>query len=189
MVRLIVFFFLQNTTLGKPFFQVHAYDEDVGENAIVRYRLKMDTMGNFRKFSLDKETGELSLAASLDREQQMMYDLRIEAYDQGIPTPLSSTVDLIVYVRDVNDNLPQFLLKEISLNFTEHMTPGTERIRLPDTVDQDYLDPLDGPAASVVCYYIVHGNEDGHFGLDPVSHDLTVCVEEGGVQKRAKCCK
>uniref|UniRef100_A0A182JWJ6 Cadherin domain-containing protein n=1 Tax=Anopheles christyi TaxID=43041 RepID=A0A182JWJ6_9DIPT len=164
----------ENTTIGKPFFQVHAYDEDVGENAIVRYRLKMDTLGNYRTFSIDKETGELSLAAPLDREQQMMYDLRIEAYDQGIPTPLSSTIDLIVYVRDVNDNLPQFLLKEISLNFTEHMTPGAERIRLPDTVDQDYLDPLDGPASTVVCYYIVKGNEDGHFGLDPVTHDLTV---------------
>uniref|UniRef100_A0A182PGR0 Cadherin domain-containing protein n=1 Tax=Anopheles epiroticus TaxID=199890 RepID=A0A182PGR0_9DIPT len=164
----------ENTTIGKPFFQVHAYDEDVGENAIVRYRLKMDALGNYRKFTIDKETGELSLAAPLDREQQMMYDLRIEAYDQGIPTPLSSTIDLIVYVRDVNDNLPQFLLKEISLNFTEHMTPGTERIRLPDTVDQDYLDPLEGPASSVVCYYIVQGNENGHFGLDPVTHDLTV---------------
>uniref|UniRef100_A0A182YAM2 Cadherin domain-containing protein n=1 Tax=Anopheles stephensi TaxID=30069 RepID=A0A182YAM2_ANOST len=164
----------ENTTVGKPFFQVHAYDEDVGENAIVRYRLKMDSLGNYQKFSIDKETGELSLAAALDREQQMMYDLRIEAYDQGIPTPLSSSVDLIVYVRDVNDNQPQFLLKEISLNFTEHMIPGTERVRLPDTVDQDYLDPLEGPSTSVVCYYIVQGNEDGHFALDPVTHDLMV---------------
>ncbi|XP_053680882.1 cadherin-23 [Anopheles nili] len=164
----------ENTTIGKPFFQVHAYDEDVGENAIVRYRLKMDTSGNYRKFSIDKETGELSVAAPLDREQQMIYDLRIEAYDQGVPTPLSSSVDLIVYVRDVNDNLPQFLLKEISLNFTEHTTPGVERIRLPDTVDQDYLDPLEGPASSVVCYYIVQGNDAEHFGLDPVTHDLTV---------------
>uniref|UniRef100_A0A182QBJ4 Cadherin domain-containing protein n=1 Tax=Anopheles farauti TaxID=69004 RepID=A0A182QBJ4_9DIPT len=167
----------ENTTVGKPFFQVHAYDEDVGENAIVRYRLKMDSSGNYRKFGIDKETGELSLASPLDREQQMIYDLRIEAYDQGIPTPLSSTVDLIVYVRDVNDNQPQFLLKEISLNFTEHMTPGVERIRLPDTVDQDYLDPLEAPAPSVVCYYIVQGNEAGHFGLDPISHDLTVVKE------------
>ncbi|XP_052863308.1 cadherin-23 [Anopheles cruzii] len=164
----------ENTTVGKPFFQVHAYDEDVGENAIVRYRLRMDSTGIYKKFSIDRETGELSVASPLDRETQMIYDLRIEAYDQGVPTPLSSTVDLIVYVRDVNDNQPQFLLKEISLNFTEHTTPGAERIRLPDTIDQDYLDPLDGPPSTAVCYYIVQGNEDGHFALDPATHDLTV---------------
>uniref|UniRef100_A0A182ISV2 Cadherin domain-containing protein n=1 Tax=Anopheles atroparvus TaxID=41427 RepID=A0A182ISV2_ANOAO len=166
----------ENTTIGKPFFQVHAYDEDVGENAIVRYRLKMDSGGSYRKFAIDKDTGEISVASPLDRELQTVYDLRIEAYDQGIPTPLSNSVDLMVYVRDVNDNQPQFLLKEISLNFTEHTTAGVERIRLPDTVDQDYLDPLEGPS-STVCYYIVQGNEDEHFGLDPVSHELMVAKE------------
>ncbi|XP_058129586.1 cadherin-23 [Anopheles ziemanni] len=166
----------ENITIGKPFFQVHAYDEDVGENAIVRYRLKMDSAGNYRMFAIDKDTGEISVASPLDRELQNVYDLRIEAYDQGVPTPLSSSVDLMVYVRDVNDNQPQFLLKEISLNFTEHTTTGVERIRLPDTVDHDYLDPLEGPS-STVCYYIVQGNEDGHFMLDPFSHDLTVGKE------------
>ncbi|ETN63913.1 hypothetical protein AND_004358 [Anopheles darlingi] len=168
----------ENTTVGKPFFQVHAYDEDVGENAIVRYRFKMDTTGNYKKFSIDKETGEISIASPLDREKQMIYDLRVEAYDQGVPTPLSSSVDLIVYVRDVNDNQPQFLLREISLNFTEHTIPSAERIRLPDTVEQDYLDPLEGATSSTtVCYYIVAGNDDGHFQLDPVSHELMVSKE------------
>lgn len=51
----------------------------------------------------------------------MMYDnfqIRIEAYDLGSPTALSSDLDLTVYVSNMNDYQPQFLMNEITLNFT-----------------------------------------------------------------------
>jgi len=46
-------------------------------------------------------------------------------------------------------------------------------MKLPDTVDRDEVDELDDPP-SVVCYFIVYGNEDGHFHLEPENHILTV---------------
>lgn len=43
--------------------------------------------------------------------------IRVEAYDQGIP-PLSSDLDINIYVRNVNDYEPQFIVDEIVVNFT-----------------------------------------------------------------------
>jgi hypothetical protein len=48
----------------------------------------------------------------------LTFQLRVEAYDLGIPTPLSSDLDLSIYVRNVNDHQPQFLIDEFTINFT-----------------------------------------------------------------------
>jgi cadherin 23 len=42
----------------------------------------------------------------------------VEAYDLGIPTPLSSDLELTLYVSNVNDFEPQFVQNEVRLNFT-----------------------------------------------------------------------
>jgi hypothetical protein len=46
----------------------------------------------------------------------------VEAYDLGVPTPLSSDLDLTIYVRNVNDYEPQFLMDEYNINFTGKTT-------------------------------------------------------------------
>lgn len=48
-----------------------------------------------------------------------------------------------------------------------------EKIKLPDTVDRDEVDDLDDPP-STVCYFIVYGNEEGIFHLEPETHILSV---------------
>lgn len=105
-----------------------------------------------------------------------MYTLqiRVEAYDQGVP-PLSSDLDLTIYVRNVNDYEPQFVIDEITVNFTEHERPGTEKVKLPDTMDRDEVDDLDDPP-SIVCYFIVYGNDNATFRLEPETHILTVRI-------------
>lgn len=60
-----------------------------------------------------------------------------------------------------------------NLFHTEHEPPGAERVKLPDTVDRDEVDDLDDPP-SMVCYFIVFGNENGTFHLEPDTHILTV---------------
>ncbi|XP_037731996.1 cadherin-23 [Drosophila subpulchrella] len=165
----------ENATVGTLILQAYASDADMGQNALVRYRLKPDPLGSYKMFDVNANSGELFLREPLNREKQKIHEIRIEAYDQGLPTSLSSDLDLTIYVRNVNDYEPQFIVNEISLNFTEHSDPGSERIKLPDTIDKDQLeldDPNDTP--SQVCYFIVSGNEAGYFRLDPESHILTV---------------
>nr|XP_036674405.1 cadherin-23-like [Drosophila suzukii]XP_036674406.1 cadherin-23-like [Drosophila suzukii]XP_036674407.1 cadherin-23-like [Drosophila suzukii] len=165
----------ENATVGTLILQAFASDADMGQNALVRYRLKPDPLGSYKMFEVNANSGELFLREPLNREKQKIHEIRIEAYDQGLPTSLSSDLDLTIYVRNVNDYEPQFIVNEISVNFTEHSDPGSERIKLPDTIDKDQLeldDPNDTP--SQVCYFIVSGNEAGYFRIDPESHILTV---------------
>lgn len=118
--------------------QVHAKDEDVGLNALVKYRLKPDLFGNYKTFAINENNGFLSLKHTLDRDKQKLYEvsfcmscdntkqpiirdfqqIRVEAYDQGIPKELSSDLDLIIYVHSVDSYEPSFLVQSISVNFT-----------------------------------------------------------------------
>ncbi|CAB0015650.1 unnamed protein product [Nesidiocoris tenuis] len=166
----------ENATVGSEIIQVEAIDKDIGQNAFVSYRLKQDLSGDWKTFEIDSNTGLLSLKNPLDRETQKIYQIRVEAYDHGTPTPLSSDLDLTIYVRNVNDYEPQFLVEEFAVNFTENMRPGVERRQIIDTVDRDDVDYLDEPAPPV-CYYIIAGNEDNNFEIEPISHQITTIRE------------
>lgn len=60
--------------------------------------------------------------------------------------------------------------------FSEHVDPGSERIKLPDTIGKDDIDDLEG-TLSQVCYFIVKGNEDEVFKLDAETHILSTQKE------------
>lgn len=60
--------------------------------------------------------------------------------------------------------------------FTEHVQPGVEKRKLPDTVDREEVDDLDDDP-SAVCYFIVQGNESEMFNLDRVTHILSLNEE------------
>ncbi|KAG7212887.1 hypothetical protein KM043_002239 [Ampulex compressa] len=162
----------ENVTVGTPIIQIEADDADTGPNGDVHYRLKQDPAGHWRTFRVDDKTGVISLKLPLDRETQKLYEIRVEAYDLGTPTPLSSDLDLVIYVRNINDYEPQFLLDVFNVNFTEEQLPGSETAILPETVDRDEVDDLDDPPTQV-CYFIIGGNDDGLFVLDIFKHELS----------------
>jgi len=68
--------------------------------------------------------------------------------------------------------------KEAVFSFcnTEHQPPRSERTILAETIDRDEVEDLDDPP-SQVCYFIVGGNEAGHFSLEPLRHELSVVKE------------
>ncbi|XP_054269612.1 cadherin-23-like [Macrosteles quadrilineatus] len=166
----------ENATVGSTVITVKAVDADVGPNAAVRYRLRQDLTGDWATFRVDQDTGLITLKQPLDRETQKLYQIRVEAYDHGTPTPLSSDLDLTIYVKNVNDYQPQFLVEDFPVNFTEHTAPGRERRLLAETVDRDEVDELDDPRTPV-CYFIVAGNDHGYFNIEPLSHEITVTRE------------
>ncbi|XP_071547485.1 cadherin-23 isoform X3 [Panulirus ornatus] len=164
----------ENATVGSLVIQVRAIDEDIGINGAVRYRILKDALGNWQTFTINEVTGAVLLQKPLDREKQKIYEIRVEAYDQGVPTPLSSDLDLTIYVRNVNDFEPQFLQDEVMVNFTEHKAPGTERAKLVETID---LDDTEEDKTAHVCYFIVGGDEYGTFNLDSFTHELMTMKE------------
>ncbi|KAI5639889.1 cadherin domain-containing protein [Phthorimaea operculella] len=114
-------------------------------------------------------SGALRTTRALDRDQQALYQLRIEAYDLGLPTPLSSDLDLTIYVQNVDSYRPRFPDKHFRINMTEESLH--QEVFLPSVIERDAIDRGDEPLLPV-CYYIVEGN-DGAFELHRNTHKLS----------------
>ncbi|XP_063377540.1 cadherin-23 [Cydia fagiglandana] len=159
----------ENATIGTVVVEVRAIDADIGANGAVRYRVRRDAGGAWRAFSVHATSGALRTAVPLHRDTTARYQLRIEAYDLGLPTPLSSDLDLTIYVQDVDSYRPRFPDKHLHINLTENMYE--EGLYLPSVIERDEIDRGDEPVLPV-CYYIVEGNEDGEFELHRNTHRL-----------------
>ncbi|CAB3223205.1 unnamed protein product [Arctia plantaginis] len=160
----------ENATVGSRVVEVRAIDADIGPNGAVRYRVRRDAGGAWRAFSVHATSGALRTAAPLDRDKQTTYQLRIEAYDLGLPTPLSSDLDLTIYVQNVDNYRPRFPNKHIYINFTENADINS--IFLPTVIERDEIDVGDEPVLPV-CYYIVDGDVDNIFELQKNTHRLS----------------
>ncbi|KAI6229219.1 hypothetical protein M3Y95_00508200 [Aphelenchoides besseyi] len=95
---------LEDVTIPIVLLHVHATDEDSGANGAVHYSIVTSSTGAM--FSVDYDTGALTLRASPDPRQT--YVLLIRAKDGGQPAQ-SSTVYCTVNVKDVNQK-PSFVM-------------------------------------------------------------------------------
>ena len=96
----------------------------------------------------------------------------------GVPTSLSSDLDIKIYVKNVNDHEPQFLIKEFAANFTENMAPGRERVKIVGTIDRDDVDEDEDEELNEVCYFIVNSDgPKGLFAIHPTNHELMTTDE------------
>ncbi|KAL5968316.1 Protocadherin alpha-10 [Taenia solium] len=91
----------ENHHIGAPLFTLTAEDPDEGENATVSYYL----ISQEDVFTLNNQTGEVSLRQPLDYEKQTQHNFTLLAVDGGQP-PLTGSVTVTLYVEDTNDNAP-----------------------------------------------------------------------------------
>ena len=66
-----------------------------------------------------------------------------------------------------------FILSLCQYVTAEHSELGLECRRLIDTADRDEVDDLDDPPTPV-CYFIVGGNEEECFAIEPLRHEIMV---------------
>lgn len=67
----------ENITIGSLVLQVLATDDDVGLNALIKYRLKPDPLGSYKLFELDSESGNLYIKQPLDRNKQKIHEVHL----------------------------------------------------------------------------------------------------------------
>lgn len=163
---------MENATVGTEVITIRAVDTDIGSNGRVKYSIRKDPLGNYKSFNIDQNNGKITLMKPLDRERQKIYELRVEAHDEGVPTPLQSDLDLTIFVKNVNDHEPQFIVDQYTVNFTENKPGGQERAWIINTVDLD--DEDEDEIKTDVCYFIVKESEgsQGLFDLNPYSHEM-----------------
>ena len=86
---------------------VDATDGDVGSFGDLDYSI---TVGNPNKFFIDPQLGQISVLTSLDREEEDVYSLTVEAVDGGPSandsTRKTGTTTITINVLDTNDNNP-----------------------------------------------------------------------------------
>lgn len=116
-------------------------DLDDGLNKQSEFNLESIEQNN--AFSISKD-GVLMLKTALDREKIDTYELKIICEDKGKPR-LSSTLSLLIYVNDKNDNCPKNIqnttnLKDIYINKDEYLTKYGDLINLNSLLTLKYSD-------------------------------------------------
>ena len=144
-----------------------AIDADIGSNAAVTFELANSTD---LPFSMNRMTGEVSLAQFLDYEVVTSYEIPIVARD-GASLPLSSTALLVVNVSDLNDNSPVFSQELYFVSIPENQTVGL-------SVLQVVADDQDSGTNAAVTYRIIAGNQESTFAID---NNTGVITLESGV--------
>ncbi|XP_048058567.1 protocadherin alpha-2-like isoform X13 [Megalobrama amblycephala] len=150
---------------GERFPIQNAFDADVGSNSIKSYKLSPN-----EHFSLDVQSAgeqsvsaELVLQKALDREKQALIHLTLTAVDGGKP-PRSGTMEIIVNVEDVNDNIPVFSKSLYKARVSENAPHGTSVITV-------HASDLDEGLNGEVVYSLL--NHDSNKNIMPFAIDST----------------
>ncbi|XP_014649482.1 PREDICTED: protocadherin alpha-5-like [Ceratotherium simum simum] len=146
-----------------------ASDADIGENALLTYRLSPSEY-----FSLDVPTNDeqvkplgLVLRKPLDREESPELHLVLTATDRGKPE-LTGTVQLLVKVLDANDNAPAFDRTLYAVKLPENVPNGTLVIKLKAS---DLDEGLNG---DIIYSFSSDVSSDikSKFYIDPISGEI-----------------
>lgn len=142
-----------------------------GRNGQVWYRIKSGNNNEF--FEINSNTGTIQVKKSLDLEIQkhvddLLYILKVEAWDGGTPLPLSSYVLLTIEIQSVNEFPPKLQHSDsIYVKISEGAAIGSKVTEINAT-DKDF--GLDG----VLTYSIITGNEGNKFVINPNTGVITV---------------
>ncbi|CAM5133789.1 unnamed protein product, partial [Eretmochelys imbricata] len=112
----------ENAPTGSLVLQVRATDNDEGSYAQISYVFSHIPEKARQKFSLDPETGEITLKEPLDFEETRDYTLVVEAKDGG---GLVTHCKVEIKVLDENDNAPEVTLASLASSIPEDSVPGT----------------------------------------------------------------
>ena len=122
-------------------------------------------------FDIDSSTGEITVAQSLDREEEDQYIVVVMATDNDEDSPLETNVSITIDVSDVNDNSPKFPSTPTSFRISETLKVGDYVVKIVAT-DADE----EGTANSEITYNITGGSGAEYFDIDPSSGNLTVAL-------------
>lgn len=149
---------LENMRIGELVASVTATDADSGQNADITYSIT--ATNNHGTFSISPNTGSIFLVKKLDFETQSLYKLNITAKDNGRPAR-SSSIPVVIHVRDFNDNPPIFAPGDIFKSIPENL-PVSASVMTITAHDTDA--DINGQLEYSIVQQIPRGS---HFSVDP----------------------
>lgn len=129
--------------------QVHAIDNDVGENGEIRYEL---IRGSGELFRVERRSGEIMLRQTLEGHNTE-YELIVAAFDGATP-PLSS--EAIVHIKVIDKSMPVFVQQYYFATISENAEPSCPVVSVQAS----------SPNNRQLIYSIMSGNEGEEFAVD-----------------------
>lgn len=156
----------ETAAIGDYVARISVSDPDLEEE-----RITVTLQGGDGKFGL-KQTDDflyaLCVNAELDREENDLYELKVQASDFGSP-PLSSEIVFFLRVADTNDCHPVFQNDVYVIRISEDAPQGSSLIQM------QARDADEGVNADVR-YSILKSNQDNLISIDPESGLVTTAA-------------
>ena len=111
----------EDASVGQEIFVMTAIDAD--SDALTNITFSLTIYPRIASFTINPQSGRVTVASSLDYESVKRYRLRIAATDGGIPVSLWTYVSVLVIISDANDNSPIFSPQTYASVVTEGITP------------------------------------------------------------------
>uniref|UniRef100_A0A667GAV9 Protocadherin alpha-C2 n=1 Tax=Lynx canadensis TaxID=61383 RepID=A0A667GAV9_LYNCA len=126
----------ENAPNGTLAVTVNASDLDEGVNKDIVYSFNTDMSSDaLSKFHLDPVNGYITVKGNIDFEETKLYEIQVEATDKGNP-PMAGHCTVLVEILDTNDNVPELVIKSLSLPVLED-APLSTVIALISVSDRD----------------------------------------------------
>ncbi|KAG9490956.1 hypothetical protein GDO78_006338 [Eleutherodactylus coqui] len=136
----------ENALKGTLVIKLNATDLDEGKNGEITYLYSKMVKEDVRSiFSLNKHTGEIRVIGEVDFETINMYEIQIDAVDNG-DHPMIGHCKVLVTVVDINDNPPEMKVTSLLVPVPEDSPQGTT-VAIISVHDKD-----SGSNGKVACY-------------------------------------
>ncbi|XP_074485330.1 protocadherin Fat 4 isoform X2 [Sebastes fasciatus] len=127
---------LETESAGTSLLTLSAVDPDEGANGRVTYSIfQQSPSSDPPVFELDSSSGILQLAQTLDYSEVKVYSLMVQASDGGTPS-LVGNGSVVVKVKDVNNNPPEFSKESYDVAVSENLASGASILTL-EVTDRD----------------------------------------------------
>ncbi|KAK0174736.1 hypothetical protein PV327_010472 [Microctonus hyperodae] len=168
----------ENTELGssvifnEPYI-TKVHDEDIGKAGV--FALKLDNNNGTFEIgpTVAERTANFILTVRdntlIDYETYKSLRLKIIAQEVGPATNLSTTVPVTIFLRDINDNPPEFDEKSYQVTLSENITAGTRVIQVHAT-------DKDTGLFGKIQYTKIIGPGNEAFAIDPHTGVITVAM-------------
>ncbi|XP_071953449.1 cadherin-23-like [Antedon mediterranea] len=158
---------MENGPIGSLVVSFIATDKDqIGPNSQILYNFVSGNEDDFFSVSvLTNDWVQINTTSEIDRETKSTFLLNVSASDRGIPS-MQNFLLITVLVQDVNDNAPEFTVKEyITASILENSLANK-------FVVQVQASDADSVGNGDIRYDITEGNP-GVFTIDAVSGNIT----------------
>ncbi|XP_062500688.1 protocadherin Fat 4-like [Corticium candelabrum] len=153
----------ENAAISTPVMTVTAIDEDMDENSDIIYTVRGGS--GVGLFTIDKQSGEVTVLSQVDYEKSSYYTLLIHAHDQGL-IPLTVETDIVINVIDINDNNP--VADDDVIKGLVFPCAGSGGF-----VAAVYASDVDNGYGGDVSYAITSGNSLRRFSIDSITGIVT----------------